>query len=115
MQINPLNSTAAHSVLRSDEGPGLSIPPLAGNDASDSPVQSSQGKSFGQWLQSAIGDVNQAQNNAYDLTTRFAAGEPLDVHQVMIASQEASVSLQLATEVRNKIVEAYQELSRISL
>jgi flagellar hook-basal body complex protein FliE len=115
MQIDSISSASAQSVLRSDEGLGLSIPPLGGSAATDAPEQSSQGKSFGQWLQSAIGDVNAAQNRSDDLTTRFASGEPLDVHQVMIASQEASVSLQLATEVRNKIVEAYQELSRISL
>src|SRR5437016_4183621 len=46
------------------------------------------GPTFGEYLQHAIGEVNQAQLHAGDLSTRFAAGEPIDVHQVMIAAQE---------------------------
>jgi flagellar hook-basal body complex protein FliE len=115
MQIDPLSSTGARSVLRSDEGPGLSIPPLGGTSAADAPLQPSDGKSFSQVLQGALGGVNEAQNRSEDLTMRYAAGEPVDVHQMMIATQEANVSLQLASEVRNKIVEAYQELARISM
>jgi flagellar hook-basal body complex protein FliE len=66
-------------------------------------------------LQDAISDVNKAQVHAGDMTARFAAGEPIDVHQVMIASQEAGVALNLALQVRNKAVEAYQELMRVNL
>ena len=71
--------------------------------------------SFGQFLQNAISEVNQAQLHSADLTTRFAAGEPLDVHQVMIASQEASVALNLAVQVRNKLTDAYQEIMRTNV
>ena len=60
-------------------------------------------------------EVNAAQMRSADLTTRFAAGEPMDVHQVMIASQEAGVMLDLALQVRNKIVEAYQEILRVNV
>ena len=73
------------------------------------------GQSFGQFLQNAIGEVNHAQLHAGDLSSRFAAGEPIDVHQVMIASQEASVALNLAIQVRNKLVDGYQELMRVSV
>ena len=73
------------------------------------------GQSFGHFLQNAIGEVNQAQLHAGDLSTRFAAGEPIDVHQVMIAAQEASVALNLAIQVRNKLVDGYQELMRVSV
>ena len=59
--------------------------------------------------------MNKAQLHAGDLSTRFAAGEPLDVHQVMIAAQEASVALNLAIQVRNKLVEGYQELMRVNV
>jgi flagellar hook-basal body complex protein FliE len=70
---------------------------------------------FGQVLQHAIGEVNKSQMHAADLSARFAAGEPLDVHQVMIAAQEASVSLNLAIQVRNKLVDGYQELMRVNV
>jgi len=73
------------------------------------------GPTFGQALQNAIGEVNRAQLHAGDLSTRFAAGENIDVHQVMIASQEASVALNLAIQVRNKVVDGYQELMRVSV
>ncbi len=73
------------------------------------------GQSFGQMLQNAIGEVNQSQVHAADLSSRFAAGEPIDVHQVMIAAQEASVALNLAIQVRNKLVDGYQELMRVSV
>jgi flagellar hook-basal body complex protein FliE len=82
----------------------------AGSEASEP-----SGATFGQMLQNAIGDVNKAQVHAADLSTRFAAGEPLDVHQVMIASQEASVALNLAIQVRNKLVDGYQELMRVNV
>jgi len=73
------------------------------------------GATFGKILQDAIGEVNKAQVHAADLSTRFAAGEPMDVHQVMIASQEASVALNLAIQVRNKLVDGYQELMRVNV
>ncbi|HLJ53638.1 MAG TPA: flagellar hook-basal body complex protein FliE [Chthonomonadaceae bacterium] len=73
------------------------------------------GPTFGQMLQNAIGDVNQAQVRAADLSARFAAGENVDVHQVMIAAQEASVALNLAIQVRNKLVDGYQELMRVNV
>ena len=83
--------------------------------ATDEAGAISQGPTFGQYLQHAIGEVNQAQLHAGDLSTRFAAGEPLDVHQVMIVAQEASVALNLAIQVRNKLVEGYQELMRVNV
>jgi len=75
----------------------------------------STGSTFGQFLQHAIGEVNQSQLHANDMSSRFAAGEALDVHQVMIAAQEASVSLNLAIQVRNKLVDSYQELMRVNV
>ena len=66
-------------------------------------------------LSDAIAEVNQAQVHAGDMTARFAAGEPMDVHQVMIASQEASVALSLALQVRNKLVDAYTEIMHVNV
>lgn len=69
-----------------------------------------QGKSFGQFLTDAIGDVNALQHKAGDTVQRFATGERMDVHQVMIALEQASTALQLTMQVRNKLVEAYQDI-----
>jgi len=42
-------------------------------------------------------------------------GEPIPLHQAVIAMEEASVSFQLMVEVRNKLLEAYQELMRLQI
>jgi flagellar hook-basal body complex protein FliE len=78
-------------------------------------VNATPAQSFGQMLTNAIAETNQAQLHAGDMTARFAAGEPMDIHQVMIASQEASVSLNLAMQVRNKVVDAYTELMHVNV
>ena len=112
--LTPLTSSASRA-LHNDAGVGLPVPAITPNTAECPPAPGTGGKSFGQCLQDAVSDVNDAQLKAADVTARYAAGEPMDVHQVMLASQEASVSLQMAMQVRNKIVDAYQELQRISL
>lgn len=112
----------AHSglspALRSGEGAALPIPPLrmrAGGSDATAPGGAEAPQTFGQALLHALGEVNQAQLHAGQMTTRFAAGEPLDVHEVMIASQQAGVALNLSIQVRNKLLEAYQELTHINI
>ena len=46
---------------------------------------------------------------------QLAAGEPVELHDVMIAMEEADLSLRLALQVRNKLVEAYQEIQRMQV
>ena len=73
------------------------------------------GPSFAQTLQNAFGQANALQNHASDMATAFAKGQTSDVHGVMIAAEQATLALQLTTQVRNKAVEAYQEIMRISM
>lgn len=79
----------------------------------DSPVAGSP--SFAQTLQSAFGQVNDLQTHAGQMATSFAQGKTSDIHTVMIASEQASMALQLTTQIRNKAVDAYQEIMRISM
>lgn len=72
-------------------------------------------KTFGEVLVSALKDVNDAQLKADEVTKKFLIGEIQDLHQVTIASEQAKLMLQLAVEVRNKVVEAYQEISRMQV
>ena len=51
-----------------------------------------------------------AQERSADLTAAFLRGENVEVHQVMAASEEAGLSLELMVEVRNKFAEAYRTL-----
>ncbi|WP_338452045.1 flagellar hook-basal body complex protein FliE [Niallia oryzisoli] len=72
-------------------------------------------KSFSSFLKDSIEKVNQAQIESDKLTEKLAKGQDVDLHQVMIASQKASISLQLTLEIRNKAVEAYQEMMRMQV
>ena len=70
---------------------------------------------FGEIFKQALGEVNAAQAESDKLTNQLVTGEVKDIHEVMIASQKASLSLQLTLQVRNKVVEAYQEVMRMQV
>lgn len=68
---------------------------------------------FGRYLTEALAKVEAAQHQAADAAQRLATGEIRDVAEVMIASEKATLALQLTVQVRNKVVEAYQEIMRM--
>lgn len=72
-------------------------------------------KSFSSFLNESIKKVNELQVQSDNLTEKLALGQDVDLHQVMIASQKSSVAMQLTLEVRNKAVEAYQEMMRMQV
>jgi flagellar hook-basal body complex protein FliE len=72
-------------------------------------------RSFSDLLQAKLGEINDLQHQADSLTQEYLAGKVADVHQVMIALEQANLSLQLAVQVRNKVIEAYQEISRMQV
>lgn len=74
------------------------------------PFGSEQGNTFGDTLTNAINQVSMAQERSADLTGAFLRGENVEIHQVMAASEEAGISLELMVEVRNKFAEAYRTL-----
>ena len=69
--------------------------------------------SFGEVLKHFVAEVDSLQHQAEDARVKLAAGEITDVHQVMQAVEEANLSMELMLEIRNKIVEAYQEIMRM--
>lgn len=72
-------------------------------------------ESFGQMLGDAITSLSQKEVAANQAITALAAGEDIELHQVMLAMEEADVSFRLAVQVRNKLVEAYQEVMRMQV
>ncbi len=75
------------------------------------PSSDSQAPSFGQMFKSAIDTVNASNQVANDMRTRFEMGDPsVDLPDVMVASQKASISFQALNQTRNKMVEAYKEI-----
>ena len=73
------------------------------------------GESFGNLLGRMVEDVNARQNAATDTVHSLQSGGNVSLHQAVIAMEEASVSFQLMVEVRNKLLESYQELMRMSI
>jgi flagellar hook-basal body complex protein FliE len=65
---------------------------------------------FGSMLTDAIGSLEQTQNAAAAQAQALATGQTQDLSSVITAVQEASLSMQLAAQVRNKAVEAYSEI-----
>ena len=70
---------------------------------------------FGQLLEEKLQQVNNMQLEADKITEQFLAGDVQELHQVMIAAEKANLALQLTVEVRNKLIEAYQELYRMQI
>lgn len=73
------------------------------------------GTNFSEVLGDAINKVNDAEINANNKIEALIKGEDVSMHEVMLAMQESQLSLQALIEVRNKTVEAYQEISKLQL
>ena len=72
--------------------------------------------SFGDVMKNAINFVNDNQLKAAQLSDKFERGaQGVDVAQVMVAIQKSSLSFQAATQVRNKLVSAYQDIMNMPL
>jgi flagellar hook-basal body complex protein FliE len=72
------------------------------------------GPSFGDTLKRALGEVSTQQDNAQNYIQRFVNGEPVELHQVMAAAEEASISLEMLVELRNKLMDAYKTVVNMS-
>lgn len=73
------------------------------------------GLSFKDTLNSFLSDVNEMQQKADQSIQKMVSGEITDVHQVMSSVEEAGVAFNMMMEIRNKVMDAYQEIMRIRL
>lgn len=94
-----------------------SVSNIFATGASAAPVKSAAEaqKSFSAFLKESINNVNETQNQSDILTNKLARGENVDLHQVMITAQKANITLQATMEIRNKVIEAYQEVMRMQV
>lgn len=77
-------------------------------------TQAAGGPNFAEMLGQAVGKVNETQQASNQLANAFEMGQSgVDLTDVMIASQKASVSFQAMTQVRNKLVQAYQDIMQM--
>lgn len=82
-------------------------------DRSAQPTPYEAQQSFGTYLKDAIQEVNDVQVKSDVMTKRLIMGEDVDLHNVMITAQKATIALNATMEIRNKVVEAYQEIIRM--
>jgi flagellar hook-basal body complex protein FliE len=79
------------------------------------PAAGASGSSFSNVLGNLVQEVNAKQIAANETVNGLLSGQNVSLHQTMIAMEEASVSFQLMVEVRNKLLESYQELMRMQV
>ncbi|HLK16548.1 MAG TPA: flagellar hook-basal body complex protein FliE [Fimbriimonadaceae bacterium] len=71
---------------------------------------------FGKQLMDVLKEVNEAQTKATSLQTDVMTGRhDVDYHDLMIAMEKASVAMQLTMAVRNKVLDAYQQISTMQI
>lgn len=73
------------------------------------------GPGFGDLLKQAVEHVNSMQHQAGRLEDAVAQGESVNIHQAVIAGEKAGLSFRLMTQVRNKLVDAYEEIMRMQV
>ena len=78
-------------------------------------TQAVQGVSFGDVLNQFVSEVNDKQIASGQAVNDLLSGKDIPLHQAMIAMQEAGVAFQLMVEVRNKLLDGYQELMRMQV
>ena len=98
----PMNVGSALNALK----PALPTKPNAGG---------ASGAGFGDALKQAVDSLGQLGKQADASTMKLASGQPIDIHEVMLNTEQASLGFSMALQVRNKLVDAYQEVMRMSV
>lgn len=93
-----------------------SLKPLTGVEPKKAEGDKSpEGVSFGSVLKDAITDINKLQNDADQAIAKVQLEDAGSIHDAMIALEKAGISFEVMMQVRNKIIDAYQEVMRMSV
>jgi flagellar hook-basal body complex protein FliE len=92
-------------------GVGGGISPIPSTPSSGTPASAD----FGSALNQAIDSLQQLGTQADSSTLALAKGDPVDVHEVMLNTEQASLGFSLALQIRNKLVDAYTEIMHMSM
>lgn len=88
---------------------GIEKPSMGG------PASEAGGASFADTLKSAIGQVNEAQKTSDKAMQNLATGRADNVADVMIAAEKADIALRVMVQVRNKVIDAYNEIMKMQV
>jgi len=78
-------------------------------------AKSEGGSSFIEMLQDSVSEVNKMHEKADDMAVKLATGESQNIHETMLAATQAELGFNLMVQVRNKVLEAYQEVMRMQV
>lgn len=105
MEINGISSGLGVSKVFPTNG-------ATGAGATNAPTSSANPGNF---FKELVGKVNDLQSQADNKIKNMVTGESRELHEVMLAVEKASISFQFLTQVRNKAVEAYQDVMRMQV
>jgi len=92
----------------------MQIPGIQG--VGETGISKTESSSFAALLKGAVDKVNEHQTDASRLREAYERGDPsVDLPQVMIQAQKASVSFQAMTQVRNRLVAAYEDVMKMTI
>ncbi len=81
----------------------------------DKSAANSEKESSGVSFNDMLNDLSESQISTDNLIQQLAAGEDVDIHQVMIAAEQTDINFQIALAIRDKLVESYQEIMRMNV
>src|SRR5438128_12606950 len=89
----------------------------AGAGDAQKPAQGPAGaaNAFSNLLNDAVGNIDKLQKTADTNVQKLATGQPVDLHDLTISMEQSNLSFQLGMQVRNKLIEAYQEVMRMQV
>ena len=73
------------------------------------------GEGFADLVEEGLGKLQELEDVADDQVRRLISGEPVELHRVILAGEQAALAFELMTSVRNKLVDAYQEVMRMQV
>lgn len=115
--LTPIPASTLHQMSSVDMAPPAASPLAPAESASPQPLAPAQsgGNSFATLFDRMVSDVNAQQHLASQSVNALEAGQNVPLHQTVIAMEEANVSFQLMVEVRNRLMDAYQEIMRMQI
>lgn len=96
-------------------GGGTSIQPIEFPKLDSAGTNKAEGGSFGDKLTGAIGDLQKTQAKSDDLAMQVATGQLTDIHDYMIAANQAEIATQLTVAVKNKAVDAFNQIMNMQV
>lgn len=108
--IDKVNSAAVQSMLsqiRTFEARAKSQPDPVGMDgAVDKP-------SFGEFIKGAMNSVNDLQSKSKQMTTAYEQGDDVQLTDVVLSMQKASIAFEATLQIRNKVIKAYEDIKNM--